>query len=184
RPHQRCIRDRTHPLAVRLRTQAARAQARLGNREECENSIQQAGDLHDKLPSRAPLRLAMDTGSQALFTMTSYPAQAYIWLGDTEQGDFQKARSYAQSAIALQTAVPGRTAIARIDLGIALAQLGEPEEAAALGRQALAAPRLFNSLRARAADLNDVLAARYPELPAVREFRKVLREVRSEGVPR
>ncbi|WP_242906331.1 hypothetical protein [Actinomadura terrae] len=176
---------RTHPLAVRLRAQAARASARLGDREECEELFQQAHDLHEKLPSRAPLRLAVHTGTLASFALTSYPAQAYIWLGDTEQGDFEKAKFYAQSAIAVQTTAPGaslstsRKAIARIGLGIVLARTGEPEEAAALGCQALTTPRLVNSVRIWAADLNDALIARHPELPVVRDYGETLRQTRS-----
>ncbi|TDD58945.1 tetratricopeptide repeat protein [Actinomadura rubrisoli] len=117
----------------------------------------------------------------ASFAMTSYPAQAYIWLGDAEQGDLQKAERYAQSALALQATAPKRKAIARIDLGIILAQTGEPEEAAALGCKALTTPRLVSSVRIHAANLNDVLTSRYPELPAVRDFGEALRQVRPIG---
>src|SRR5438105_2376343 len=40
----------SHPLAVRLHAQAARAHARLGQRDECERSFSQAQHLYDRLP--------------------------------------------------------------------------------------------------------------------------------------
>ena len=56
-------------------------------------------------------------------------------------------------------------AIARIDLGIALAALGSPDEAVAEGRRALASPRVVDSVLSRAGDLDSALTARYPDLP-------------------
>ncbi|MEV6984253.1 hypothetical protein AB0M95_23780 [Sphaerisporangium sp. NPDC051017] len=165
-----------HPLAIRLRAQAARAHARLGQREECEALLRDAGERYERLPARAPMRFAMDTGNLASLAVTSYPASAYIWLGDGEHGDFEKARAHAQSALAAHMALPAadrspsREAIARIDLGIALTELGTPDEAAVLGRQALAGTHLVDSVRTRAGDLDRVLTARYPKLGVVQEF--------------
>ncbi len=51
-----------HPLAVRLRAQAARAHARLGQRDQCEQLLREAADLYDRLAARAPMRFATDTG--------------------------------------------------------------------------------------------------------------------------
>ncbi|WP_157430711.1 tetratricopeptide repeat protein [Actinomadura macra] len=174
---------RTHPLAVRLRAQAARAHARLGDRGECEDMLHQASKVYGALPARAPLRFTVDTGNLAALAMTSYPASAYIWLGDAVRGDFAKARKHAQAAIDEQEGLPesarspSREAIARVDLGIALAELGEPEEAAAMGRRALGTPRLVDSVRSRAGDLDRALAARHPEVPAVRDFHEMYRHL-------
>jgi len=171
----------THPLAVRLRAQAARAHARLGHRDECEEMLHQAGEVYGKLPARTPMRFTVDTGNLAALAMTTYPASAYIWLGDADRGDFVKARTHAQAAIDEQQTLPesarapSREAIARIDLGLALGALGEPEEAAALGSQALATPRLVDSVRSRAGDLERALLARHPNLPAVQNFRETYR---------
>jgi transcriptional regulator with XRE-family HTH domain len=153
-----------HPLAVRLRAQAARAHARLGQREECETLLVEAAALHDAMPARTPSRPAVDTGMLASYAMTAYPASCYVWLGD-----FAKARTYGEQAVAVHESAPpasrspSREAIARIDLAIALAGLGIPDEAAALGRQALASPRVVDSVRARAGDLDILLMARYPD---------------------
>jgi tetratricopeptide (TPR) repeat protein len=161
----------SHPLAIRLRGQAARAHARLGQRDECENLLTEARDLYDRLPSTTPLRFGKDTRPQAEHALAGHPASSYIWLGD-----FQKAKRHAEQAVALHESAspepwsPNKEAIARIDLGIALAELGEADEAIGQGRLALASPRLVDSVRSRAADLDATLIARHPKLPAAREF--------------
>ncbi len=165
-----------HPLAIRLRAQAARAHAMLGRRDDCEALLREADELHERLPARTPMRFTLDTGTLADYAMTAYAASSYIWLGDKEKGDFDKARTHAQAAItAHETAAPSdrspsREAIARLDLGIALAALDQPDEAATLGRQALTTPRLVDSVRSRAGDLDKVLAARHPDVAEVRDF--------------
>jgi tetratricopeptide (TPR) repeat protein len=160
-----------HPLAVRLRAQAARAHARLGQRDRCKEFLAEANRLYDLLPSRTPMRFTVDTGALADYALTGYPASSYIWLGDFEEG-----KRYAQQAVTVHEAAaaesrsPSREAIARIDLGIALAELGEPDEATGRGHLALASSRVVGSVRSRAADLDAVLTVRYPRLPAVQEF--------------
>jgi tetratricopeptide (TPR) repeat protein len=52
----------SHPLVVRLHAHAARAYARLGQREPCETLFNQALRLHEQLPARAPCRFTIDTG--------------------------------------------------------------------------------------------------------------------------
>src|SRR5438270_6141015 len=159
-----------HPVAVRLHAQAARAHARLGQRDECERSFSEAQDLYDRLPSRTPIRFGEDTRVQADHALTGHPASSHIWLAD-----FKRAKGYAEQAVALHEAVPagsrdlGREAIARIDLGIALAELGEADEAIGQGRRALASPRVSESVRSRAADLDAVLTRRYPQVQAAQE---------------
>jgi tetratricopeptide (TPR) repeat protein len=160
----------SHPLAVRLRGQAARAHARMGERDNCEHLLAEAEDLYDRLPSTTPMRFGTDTRVQADHAVVGFPASSYIWLGD-----FPQAKRHAQKAVALHEAFPaasrdlGREAIARIDLGIALAELGEADEAVGQGRVALAS-RPVGTVRGRAADLDAVLSRRYPALPIVREF--------------
>src|SRR5882672_3624921 len=84
----------SHRLAVRLRGQAARAHARLGQRDECEHLLTEAKDLHDRLPSRTPMRFTVDTRILADYALTGFPASSYIWLAD-----FQQARRYAEQAV-------------------------------------------------------------------------------------
>ncbi|GAA4088291.1 hypothetical protein [Actinomadura miaoliensis] len=174
-----------HPLAVRLRTQAARSHARQGDRQGFQEMFRQASELHERLPDRPPLRIAMDTGTLAAFGMTGHIAEAYIWLGDAAQGDFVRARQHAQAALDTELAwpapsrSPSRTAMARLDMALALAGLAEPEEAAEQGRQALTTSRLLAAVRRRAGDLDRVLNERYRDLTVVQDFREEDRHSRA-----
>lgn len=165
-----------HPLAIRLRAQAARAHARLGHREECKQLLREAEELHEQLPSRAPMRFGTDTGVLASYAVTSYSASSYVWLGD-----YRRAEAYARRAVAVHEAAPDasraptREAIARIDLAIAVTALGQPDEGAALGREALGSARVVDSVRSRAGDLDAMLTSRYPGQPATAGFREQYR---------
>jgi hypothetical protein len=166
-----------HPLAVRLRAQAARAHARLGQRARCEEMIAEATELYERLPSRSPRRFVVDTGTLASYAVTAYPASASIWLAN-----FPKAKARAEEALRMHQSVPAegrcpsREAIARIDLAIALSELGAAEEAVDQGRLALHCPRVVDSVLRRAGDLDTVLRARYPSLPDARDFHEQYRE--------
>ncbi|MGW4425199.1 hypothetical protein [Streptosporangium sp. NPDC004631] len=161
-----------HVLTLRLSVQAARAHAHLGQRAECESLLHSAEEIYGRLPARAAGRFGIDMGALAAgHTMTDYPAAAYISLGD-----FEKARQRAEAAVAtheskpIEIRSPSREAIARIDLGIALAGLGSPDEAIAMASQALESPRIVERVHSRAAYLDEVLTARYPGMKDVEEF--------------
>src|SRR5207237_8035 len=140
-----------HPLAVRLRGQAARAHARLGNRERCEGLFAEARHLYDRLPSRTPLLFGKDTGPVALYLMTAYPAWAYNGVGA-----FAKVRVHAEEALALHASLADRDrwrsqeAMTRIELGLALAELGCPEQAAEQACMAVSSPRVVERVLSRA----------------------------------
>ncbi|MEV0593160.1 tetratricopeptide repeat protein [Nonomuraea cavernae] len=161
----------SHPLAVRLHAQASRGQARLGNHGGFEEHFAKADRLWNTLPGRTPSRPdGIETGPLATYAMTAYTASSYIWLGE-----YELARRHAESAVKAHENVPdskrspSREAIARLDLGIALANLGAVDEAVAAGVAALDSPRVVASVRARAADLDLVLATTHPQ--AADEFR-------------
>ena len=163
-----------HPLAVRLHAQASRGHARLGNRDGFEAAFRTGDRLWNALPSRAPARPdGIDTGPLAAYAMTAYTASSLIWLGD-----FEPARTHAERAVKAHQDTPdgkrspSREAIARLDLGIALAKLGAVDEAVATGMAALNSPRVVASVRARAADLYSVLVATHRQ--AGGEFRACL----------
>lgn len=174
-----------HPLRVRLHAQASRGHARLGNRDAFVDSYQQADCLWNALPSRTPARPdGTDTGPLATYAMTTYTASSLIWLGD-----YQQARHHAERAVEAHEATPigqrslSRQAIAHLDLGIAMAYLGSPQEAVALGLRALTSPRLVASVHARAADLNTVLAQRHPGTSHTVEFQAALAATHAGAAP-
>jgi tetratricopeptide (TPR) repeat protein len=161
----------SHPIAVRLRAQAARAHARLGRRDDCESLLYEAAELHDRLPARAPAHHGIESRALADYAMTAHPASASLWLGDHRQ-----ARRQAETALAESEKGPAkdrsasREAIVRIDLALAVVHLGEPDAAADLGRQALASPRYVKSVLTRAGDLDAALTAQYAETGFARDF--------------
>lgn len=157
-----------HPLTVRLHAQAARAAAADGDAHGFTTAFQSAEDAHRLLPPRSPRRFGMDVEPLADYALTSYPATSFIWLGQAEQ-----ARHHAEHALATYQAAPAasrspsREAIARIDLALAHAQLGSPDDAVALGHQALDSARVVGSVLGRAGDLTSYLTRRYPRQAAV-----------------
>jgi len=109
-----------------------RAHARSGDGMAMEHAFSRAGRVLDA-------RLESQTGSFFSFDapyLPYYAGTAYMWLGKT-----MLAHAWASQAIELCDANPlawpvARTG-ARVDIAVALAQLGEPDGAAAVGTEAL-----------------------------------------------
>jgi len=168
----------SHPLVVRLHAHAARAYARLGQRESCETLFSEALRLYERLPAKAPCRFTIDTGIYASYPINSYPATAYLWLGD-----FKTARTHGEAALAaLESEPPGsrspyRQAQVQLDLATALVGLDTPDDAVALGSPVLASKSMLSPLMAHARDLDSALVSRYPKLACAREFHEQYRHV-------
>ena len=102
-------------------------------------------------------------------------------------GQFAEAKVSAERALAVHVSAPpkdrspSREAIARIDLGMALATLGEPEEACGLGRQALASGRIVDSVLGRASELGTLVTRRFPALAEGRELVEQVRTLNTSG---
>ncbi|WP_328485927.1 XRE family transcriptional regulator [Streptomyces zaomyceticus] len=157
-----------HPLTVRLHAQAARASAADGDDDGFTIAYHAAENAYQLLPARAPRRFGMDVLPLADYALTSYPATSYIWLGQAENARRHAAQAltvYESAPVASRS--PSREAIARIDLALAHALLGDPDDAVTLGHQALDSARVVDSVRARAGDLTALLARRYPRHAAV-----------------
>ncbi len=164
-----------HPLTVRLHAQAARAAAADGDADGFTTAFRAAEDAYGILPPRSPRRFGLDVLPLADYALTSYSATSFIWLGQAEQ-----ARQYAEQALATYESAPeasrspSREAIARIDLALAHALLGDSDAAVALGHQALDSTRVVDSVRHRAGDLTAFLARRHPGREAVETLRERL----------
>jgi len=143
-----------------------------------ETLLTEARNLHDQLPAQTPNRFAVGTGMQASYAITAYPAHAYLRLGD-----FKAARTHSEAALAAHESAlpgdssPGKGAMARLNLATALVHLGAPDEAAALGGQALTTTGTLNFLRPHARDLNAALVSRYPTLACVQDFHEQYRQI-------
>ena len=167
-----------HPLAIRLRAKAARAYARLGDRENFATLFAEARRLHDQMPMQAPIRFTLDTASMASYAIAAHPAQGYLWIED-----FLAAKRHGEAALDIhESASPGgsstgRGAMARLVLATALAHLGSPDEAVELGRKALTSSTCAaNFVRAHTRELDTALVSRYPTLNCVRDFHEQYRQ--------
>jgi len=160
-----------HPLAVALRTQAARAYARQGQHTACAELLAEAQELHDRLPVRPTRRFSVDNGMLASHAVTAHPASSCIWLAD-----YKHAETHARAALGVQESAaavdrsPTREAIARIDLSIALAHLGSLDEATAHGTQALSSVRVTDTVLSRAVELDRALMTCFPQEMITQSF--------------
>jgi hypothetical protein len=174
-----------HYLAVRFGMHAARAYARLRQREDFDAALREALDRYERLPARPPTHFGLDTRQLAAYAVTSYAASSCNWLDLPEQ-----ARRHATDALDLLTAAPekdrspDRGTNARIDLALALVPLGSPDEACGLGHQALSGERVVYSVRARALELDAALQRNYADSPKVREFHERCRLLAQSSTPR
>lgn len=139
---------------VQLTAQEARAAARLGD----------APAVHDAL-ARTDARLREQPDEQNSLhhfvfdpaKLVYYTATALSWLGDPAAED------YSREVLATSRA-PRRVVTARIDLGVVLAGLGRPDEAAALGAAALDSGWLVPSNLWRVGELVTALGRQHPDV--------------------
>jgi tetratricopeptide (TPR) repeat protein len=148
---------RNSPIAVRLLARTARAYALQGNQPACTDRLAEARKLCDQLPDESPSRFVTENRALTSCIIASLTAGSHNRLEN-----YQEAERHARDALAVEAWSPGQADLNRIDLGIALAHRGSPDEAAERGKQALARPRWLGSLLPRARELDAVLMNRYP----------------------
>jgi len=157
---------RQHPLAARLRVHAALGYARQGNRMACVDLLTEARQVCEQLPDQMPSRFATDSAEHTSYYVASLAGSCLVSLGEWKDAERQ-----ARTACGVAQWSPGIAACTQLDLGLALAHLGAPDEAAERGKQALALGRGFADLLAKAQTLDATLQRRYPKEPATGEFR-------------
>ena len=158
------IAPRGRAAVVQLTAQEARAAARLGDSAAVYGALARTDELLREQPEGG----GADTLHHFVFDpakLVYYTATALSWLGDPAAED------YSREVLASSRA-PRRTVTARIDLGMVLTSLGRPDEAAALGAQAVDSGWLVPSNRWRAGELVDELDTRYPDLPDAADLRE------------
>lgn len=155
------------PAAAQLAVQAARATARLGDGPQVRAALRRCAAALDRQSQDRPPdhHFFFDGDKFELYTGT-----ALAWLGDPAAED------YARHAAARYDtgSQPRRLATAYLDLGLVLARLGRPDEAAHCGVRALGANHLVPSNAWRADEL--ITAVRgYRGVPEVEELRELVR---------
>lgn len=160
------------PIAARLHASAARGYALQGNGARCNAMLIEARNLSDQLPNESPSRIWVENSALTSCKILYYAAYSHILVAD-----YRAAEREAREALAAEAWSPGTADMARIELGIALAHLGRPDEAAEHGKQTLAQPRFVGYLLPRALELDTVLKHRYPTEPLPQEFHEHYRQL-------
>ncbi|HZA17115.1 MAG TPA: helix-turn-helix transcriptional regulator [Pseudonocardiaceae bacterium] len=160
------------PAAAQLAMQAARAAARLGDGPQVRAALRRCSaaagrQSRDRPPDH---HFYFDGDKLQLYTGTTL-----AWLGDPA------AENYARHAAARSEASGQRrrVATARLDLGLVLARLGRPDEAAHCGVLALESNELVPSNAWRADELIAAVSG-YRGVPEVEELRELSAQ-RSQG---
>jgi len=129
-------------------------------------------------PARTPGRLPVDNDIFALHAITARTASSYTWLAD-----YKQAETHARTALAIGESAspmdrsPKREAIAPIDLGITLAHLGSPDEAAAYGTEALSSARVADSVLSRAGEPDRALMTCFPQEAIAQSFHEQYQQI-------
>jgi hypothetical protein len=160
------------PAAAQLAMQAARAAARLGEGPQVRAALRRCSaaagrQSRDRPPDH---HFYFDGDKLQLYTGTTL-----AWLGDPAAEDYAR-HAAARSEASGQRR---RVATARLDLGLVLARLGRPDEAAHCGVLALESNELVPSNVWRADELVAAVSG-YRSVPEVEKLR-VLSAQRSQG---
>ena len=151
---------------VQLNVQEAYASSRLGAAEATHDALRRAQIILPRLPPD-------DTRNHFVFDpakLSFYAAHCHVVLGEAERAE-ELAREVIEECGGRWTT---RILEAHIDLGLALVQLGRPDEAAAAGAEALAQGPLCTTTLWRAEELDRALSTADATLPEAREFHERL----------
>jgi hypothetical protein len=109
----------------------------------------------------------------------SYAASSFAWVGEGELADEHAREVIVQCGRdGSRLRWPRRRASAQIDLGLALAQLKRPDEAARVGCLAVESRWLVPSNQWRAAELDRALTTRFGAVAEVEEFHERFQALR------
>ncbi|MBR7827793.1 hypothetical protein KDK95_15850 [Actinospica sp. MGRD01-02] len=168
--------DSTHSVSAQFYAQEAKARARMGDRRAVLVALEQGRRHIDGLAPDRDTRhhFVVDLAKQDLYAMDSFRLL----------GDDANAAVHAREVMRLSRGPDGaetspmRVAEARLPLAVAACRSGELEEAAALGIEALDAPRKsLPSLLLVAGELSREMTVRYPPESAARPYRERLAEI-------
>jgi tetratricopeptide (TPR) repeat protein len=168
---------RQHPLAALLRNNAARSFARQGDRTAAAELLAEARVVCEQLPDEMPSRFSTVCAENIAHTIANSTAECHLGLND-----WKEAEQHARMGCGVAQWSPGQAALAQLRLGLALAHLGHPDEAAERGRQALALERGYGSMLTNARKLDAALRGRYPKEPGTLEFHERLERFDKQAI--
>lgn len=165
------------PIAARLHARAARGHALLGNRTACDDMLAKAVKMCDQLPDQSPARLRTESNANTAHLVASIAAHSHNLVGN-----HRAAEREARAALPVESWSPAEAGLARLHLGIALANLGSPDEAVEHGNRALASPGYLGSVRPLARELDAALTHRYPTQPNVADFHDRYQQLATQAI--
>ncbi|WP_433372773.1 hypothetical protein [Streptosporangium sp. CA-115845] len=159
---------------TRLTGQLARTHARLGHEAPASDALEA---LRDQAEWHAPHATGLFSADAV--RVWSVAATSSLWLGRDGQ-----ARDFAGQAMEVYERAPQvpptRRAITALDLGVACARLGDPEQAVAHGLSAISTPRYAAAIVARSHDLGATLERAYPKAAVAARFRQGMAELEKQ----
>ena len=169
---------RRHPLAARLHARAAQGYAQQGNREACADRLAKARTACDRLPAEMASRFGRDTEERNSAIINAYTVECHARLGN-----WTETAQHAGIALGVIRWSRGRATGVRLDLAIALAHLGSPDDAIEHGNQALSSGLVrLGSILPRVRELDAVLTSRYPKEPDAQDFHDRYRQLADHTV--
>jgi tetratricopeptide (TPR) repeat protein len=168
---------RHRPIAAQLHAKAARGYALQGNQLACTERLVEAKSLCERLPDESPRRFTKESLARTSYMVAKYAADCHNRLGN-----YQAAEREARDGLAVEAWSPGDADVNRIELGIALINLGAPDEAVEHGKQALTQPRFLGGLLPRARQLDSALMSRYPTESCAQDFHEQYRLLASRAL--
>lgn len=166
------VAPRKSDSAVRLAAQLGRIYARLGNHAGFDEA---AARVEAFRPNLSVCRSGLFRFDGA--GIDSFNASAYLWLGRPHEAHDVAVASIRQYRSMPPAGAPTRLAIAQLDLALAHAALGNPEEAVRVGHAALSSGRLVHAIATRARHLDLDLRRRYPGLRGADDLREQVRAI-------
>ncbi len=169
--------------AVGVGAKLGRAHARLGQADQFQEVLKDAQTKFDQLDHPGSGLFSVNSG-----LLTFYVADSYIWLGRPD-----RAMPYAKETISFcrdlgpSEREPTREAIARLDLALAHAELGQPDDAAEQIEYTLKLDRITEVVLSRLGDTMARMQHKYPQLETTKELadrhRRIAAELSHPEVP-
>ncbi|MGH3697489.1 MAG: helix-turn-helix domain-containing protein [Pseudonocardiaceae bacterium] len=165
--------------AVGVGVKLGRAYAKLGQADQFRDVSKDAQKKFGQLDHPSSGLFSVNSGM-----LTFYTADSYIWL---DQPD--RAIPYAKETIAFcggrspTEREPTREAIARLDLALAHAELGQPDDAAEQIEYTLNSERITPVVLSRLGDLMVCIQRKYPQLESMKELADRHRRMAAELSP-
>jgi len=160
--------------------QEGRAWARLGATSQSVSALSKAHGVLERMP--VPARLD-DHYTVDPAKWEFYAGTCYALLGQSREAERHARAVIAESSDpGGENYWPARVAISHIDLGLALAQRGQFDEAGHEAGQAFSSPVCHRSTMQRAGELDQMLARR-SEVPQVRDFHERYLQAAQAGTP-